>query len=97
MIPYHNTGETTEKLCLIFDDITPQMAYMSVADEVNQNLTGPQKEYLQWYWKLAHAGGQWIQTLMKERSYIDKDNNEVIKKPFNPTKLVTTSRCPIPL
>jgi GAG-pre-integrase domain len=37
----------------------------SVADEVNQNLDGPQRELLLWHHKLGHINFDWVQALLK--------------------------------
>jgi hypothetical protein len=39
-------------------------SYLSVLDQVNQNITSAQKELLLWHQKLGHAGFQWNQSLM---------------------------------
>ncbi|KAI2509642.1 hypothetical protein MHU86_4762 [Fragilaria crotonensis] len=47
----------------VFSDQEHGLAYMSVADESNQNLTRAQMELLQWHWRLGHCNFQWIQSL----------------------------------
>jgi hypothetical protein len=37
--------------------------YLSVAEEVNQNIAAAQKELLKWHWRLGNAGLRWIQWL----------------------------------
>ena len=39
-------------------------SYLSVLDQVNQNITSSQKELLLWHQRLGHAGFQWNQALM---------------------------------
>lgn len=41
---------------LEFGSFTSTDVKLSVADEMNQNLTKAQKELLLWHWKLGHAG-----------------------------------------
>ena len=40
-----------------------ERAWLSVADEMNQNLTTVQKELLLLHWKLGHCNFQWVQAL----------------------------------
>lgn len=67
-----------------------------VADETNQQLTGPQKELLTWHWKLS-INMSHIQELMRDRTFKLPDGTEKILPPIIPTKHVTTKSCPIPL
>lgn len=69
---------------------------MSVADEVSQNLNIPQKEYLIWNWKMSHAGGNWLQTLMKTRRYKNADGSSEERPPVLPIKISSTAVCNIP-
>jgi hypothetical protein len=47
----------------LFDD--SRYVLTSVADEVNQNLDGPQRELLLWHHKLGHINFDWLQVLLK--------------------------------
>jgi len=52
--------------CLTASDLqglTQEVAFLSVSDESNQNLTRAQKELLQWHWRLGHCHFQWVQSL----------------------------------
>ena len=68
----------------------------TVADDSNMNLTGPQRELLQWHWKLCTSTYH-VQELMKERHYIISENeNDLILPPILPTKYATTRSCSVP-
>ena len=67
-----------------------------VADETNQQLTGPQKELLTWHWKLS-INMSHIQELMRDRTFKLPDGTEKLLPPIIPTKHVTTKSCAIPL
>jgi catabolite regulation protein CreA len=57
---------------------TNQMhTFMSVADEVNQNLTISQKELLLWHQRLSHADQQQIQQMLAE--HVNSDLPQVIQ------------------
>jgi hypothetical protein len=72
---------------------TNMKTYLSVASEVNQNITAAQKELLKWHWRLAHAGFQWIQWLMATpRSRLEGADEPIIK-----VKFPKTSSCTLPL
>lgn len=62
--------------------------FLSVADESNQNITGPQKELLAWHWRLGHIGFTWLQWLMRAREG---------RAPVIATKHRLTATCPPPL
>jgi hypothetical protein len=49
----------------LFDD--SRYILMSVADKVNQNLDGPQRELLLWHHKLSHMNFDWLQVLLKHK------------------------------
>ena len=70
--------------------------YKTVADESNKNLTGPQRELLQWHWKLCTSTYH-VQELMRERHYINPDSeSDVVLPPILPTKHATSKSCPVP-
>ena len=66
---------------------------MSVAHDMNQNLTAPQRELLTWHWKLGHANFQWIQRLAAQR----RSAPDGIETPVLRTKNKSVSSCPAPL
>jgi hypothetical protein len=68
-------------------------AFMSVADESNQNITASQKELLKWHWKLGHANFNWIQRLAAH-SKLAPDGMSL---PILRTKTPSVSSCPAPL
>ena len=67
-----------------------------VADETNQQLTGPQKELLLWHWRLG-INMQHVQELMHDRVYKTTDDEDVRLPAVIPTKHVTTKSCNIPM
>jgi hypothetical protein len=68
-------------------------SYLSVASEVNQNITAAQKELLKWHWRVGHAGFQWIQWLMATpRSRLDASDEPILK-----VKIHKASSCTLPL
>jgi hypothetical protein len=69
------------------------IAYLSVASEVNQNITAAQKELLKWHWRLGHAGFRWVQWMMASPTTRLEGNKESILKVKHPT----ASLCPLPL
>ena len=64
--------------------------YMSVAAEINQNLTASQKELLTWHWKLGHASLRWVQSLAR-------DPQDSSRRMVLPTKHPKTSSCVRPM
>ncbi len=83
---------------LQLDDIgvTTPLCCKTVADESNKNLTGPQKELLQWHWKLCTSVYH-VQELMRERRYITPEKGEDLNlPPILPTKNATTRSCSVP-
>jgi hypothetical protein len=66
-------------------------SYLSVAAEVNQNITAAQKELLCWHWRLGHAGFQWIQWLMA----VPRDRPEGNEEPIIQAKHPKASSCPL--
>ena len=86
----------------IFDTISNKQAsafstcFPCVADETNQQLTGPQKELLLWHWKLG-INMQHVQELMHDRVFQDGDDEPIRLPPILPTKHVTTKSCSIPM
>ena len=83
---------------LQLDDIgvaTP-LCCKTVADDSNKNLTGPQKELLQWHWKLCTSTYH-VQELMRDRHYIvPGKGDDLYLLPILPTKNATTWSCSIP-
>ncbi|KAI2498105.1 hypothetical protein MHU86_16415 [Fragilaria crotonensis] len=82
----------------VFSDQEHGLAYMSVADESNQNLTRAQMELLQWHWRLGHCNFQWIQSLAAtpRKNIIDEEGKCEIP-PLLPTKEKGVSSVPVPL
>jgi len=37
--------------------------FVTVADDMNENILASQKELLKWHWKLGHVNFKWIQKL----------------------------------
>ena len=68
-------------------------AFLSVADEVNQNITASQKELLRWHWRLGHANFHWIQRLATKL----RKSPEGFANPILKTKTPSVSSCPAPL
>ena len=70
-LPLMLSGRQT-KMGLAFEDVMALSkefdchGLMSVADEVNQNVTQAQRELLTWHWKLGHANFEWIQDLCRD-------------------------------
>lgn len=65
-------------------------SYLSVASEVNQNLTASQKELLLWHWRIGHAGFKWVQWLFAKSK--ERDNESILS-----SKNPTVSSCKVPL
>jgi Reverse transcriptase (RNA-dependent DNA polymerase) len=86
--------ERQPSIGLSYDDIKGLMisasAYVTVADETNQNLTSSQRELLLWHWRLGHANMQWIQ-MLAVRPKEDSVSALLL------TKQTTVSSCPLPL
>jgi hypothetical protein len=90
IVPVGLSFEDTQVLM----DGTQLRGLMSVADEMNQNITASQKELLMWHWRLGHAGFQWVQKLATvPRNKEDGDNRLPILK----TKTPRVSSCQAPL
>lgn len=68
-------------------------SYLSVAAEVNQNITAAQKELLLWHWRLGHASFKRIQWLFA--TPISKD--EALTKTLLVSKNPKVSSCKNPL
>jgi GAG-pre-integrase domain len=49
----------------LFDE--SRYVLMTVADKVNQNLDGPQRELLLWHHKLGHINFDWLKALLKHK------------------------------
>lgn len=67
-----------------------------VADETNQQLTGPQKEVLLWHWKWS-INMQHVQELMQDRVYELDNGTKIRKPPIIPTKHATSKSCKLPM
>ena len=63
---------------------------LSLLDEINHNMSKPQKELMLWHQHLGHAGFRWIQSLMRKPKHEVGDNQE---SPVLPTKIAATSNC----
>jgi hypothetical protein len=64
MLTSSHFNNHTTKVGLTFED-TNMLASLTVADEVNQNLTADRKELLLWHWKLGHADIQRVQIMIR--------------------------------
>jgi hypothetical protein len=103
VVPYHYSNNlpmilpNSHKGQLHSLHMSPQVddVLMSVGEETNQNLTGSQKELLNWHWRLGHIGFQWLQTLMRPRNAIK--TNSYLLPPLIPSKCATTKSCSPPL
>jgi hypothetical protein len=73
---------------LIFEDTT-FMATLDVTDEMNQNLTAPQRELILWHKKWAHYDIGCVQTLLATPP--DASQTQLIE-PMH----ATSSSCPKP-
>jgi len=67
-------------------------AFMSVANEVNQNIMASQKELLKWHWKLGHANFNWIQKFAAH----PRSAPDGIQAPILRMKTPSVSSCPAP-
>jgi hypothetical protein len=90
MLTYSHFNNPTTKVCLTFED-TNMSANVTVADEVNHNLTAVKKELLLWYCKLVHAYMHRVQMMIQTPQ--DTSPPEQILFP----KLKTASSCDNPL
>ena len=80
-----------------FNTITQSSINESIASESNQNITSNQKELLVWHWRLGHIGMNWLQSLMKQRTFVDMTGgNKTVNKAIISTKHSTTSKCAQP-
>ena len=85
-------------------DVTPRMIYnlnvirsdpetLHAFNDLNTNLSKPQKELKLWHCRLAHCGFLWVQTLMQ----VQKDEvGSESTPPLIPTKHTSTVRCDLP-
>jgi hypothetical protein len=80
----------TTKVGLNFED-TNMLANLTVADEMNKNLTASRKEFLLWHWKLGHADMKRAQMMI--RTPHETSSHEQILFP----KVKTASSCDNPL
>jgi hypothetical protein len=64
-----------------------------LAHETNQYINASQKELLQWYWKLTHAGFRWIHQKLVAHRHPKEGQEEAILS----TKHQTVSSCQAPL
>jgi hypothetical protein len=90
MLTSSHFNNPTTKSGLTFED-TNMLANLTVADEVNHNLTAAKKELLLLHWKLGHADMQRDQMMI--RTPHDTSPNEQILFP----KVKTSSSCDHPL
>jgi hypothetical protein len=90
MLTSSHFNNPTTKSGLTLED-TNMLASLTVADEVNQNLTAAKQELLLWHWKLGHADMQRVQMMI--RTPQDTSPNE--QNLF--TKVRTASSCDHPL
>jgi hypothetical protein len=90
MLTSSHFNNPTTKVVLTFED-TNMLAKLTVADEVNQNLTAAKKELLLWHWKLGHADTQRVQ--MMPRTPQETYPHEQILF----TKVKTASSCDHPV
>jgi hypothetical protein len=90
MLTSSHFNNPTAKIGLTFED-TNMLANLTVADEVNQNLTTVKKELFLWHWKLGHADIQRVQMLI--RTPQDTSPHEQILCP----EVKTDSSCDHPL
>ena len=70
---------------------SPQHMLLSLADERNQNLDGPQRELLLWHQKLGHANFDWLQALARHGR--DNPNARRVLQ----SKYATIGNCHAPL
>jgi hypothetical protein len=89
---------TTTQMGLTFEDSQlfrelGSAALVTVADDMNQNITASQKELLTWHWKLGHAHFDWIQKLAAK----PRKPPDGIERPILKTKEPRVSSCPRPL
>lgn len=87
-----------EPMCFTFEEAATlrsntRSVFMSVADEMNQNLTSSQRELLKWHWRLGHANFSWIQRLAAQPRKSPEGRNEPILR----TKTEGVSSCSTPL
>ena len=54
-----------------FNTVNQSSINDSITSESNQNTTSNQKELLVWYWKISHAGMNYLQSLMKHHTFVD--------------------------
>ena len=73
----------------MFSDVPYILA--NVADETNQNLSGPQRELLLWHHKLAHVNFDWLQTLARQGR--DSSSSRRVLE----TKFASIANCRAPL
>jgi hypothetical protein len=86
MLTSNHFNNPTTKVGLTFED-TNILANLTMADEVNQNITAAKKELLLWHWKLGHADMQRVKMMI--RTPQDTSPREQILFP----KVKTASSC----
>ena len=72
----------------MFNDVKSILT--NVADETNQNLSGPQRELLLWHHKLGHINFDWLQTLARQ----GRNSNQ--RRVFE-SKFASIANCRAPL
>jgi hypothetical protein len=68
-----NSVNLTYKELALLGSGSSNGAFMSVAEESNQNLTRAQKELLLWHWRLGHCNFQWVQALAAKPRTCEQD------------------------
>ena len=87
------------KRCLFAYDFGDNEVFLGVTDNRNNNLSGPEKELLQWHFKFVHIGMRWLQKLMKPRHPRNKTTHEDITNLIRhviDTKFPSTRTCGSP-
>ena len=70
-------------------------SFPCVGGLVNENLTMAQKELLLWHWRLG-VGMQRIQSMMRNRTFVDPYGRSQVHPPIIKAKFASTSSCLIP-
>jgi hypothetical protein len=96
-LPYMLTGPQP-KIGLTYEDAitlgTPEVGcYMSVAAQVNQNITATQKDLLKWHWRLGHLHFSWLQRLAATSRNPDRPDLPVISSKFSKISTCVPPMC----
>ena len=70
--------------------------FLSVLDQANQNLSGPQKELLFLHSKYGHINFKTLQFHMREHTFTDNTGKSSLISPVLPTKFKQTKSCELP-